>query len=306
MTKQDKRPEIPCFTIPALTTMGDEQGTPVSGPLFRDFLIAKTDSEMEAFQFPCRIDAIIIGICTAGESKVISNLREYTLTEGSMFVCTPKNILQVCSEHDFRCDVLAVSPDFMRRIHINTQYLMPVLMAFGDQQLFPLPEADRRALHHLIHQIETEMQVASGTHFTTEIISGLISATIYKIGDILTRRIEQNPLPERPRRNRSETYFRQFMQLLGECYKTERSVAYYARRMCITPKYLTTLIKRISDKSVSEWIDEYVILEAKTLLKYSTMSVQEIAYHLNFPNQSFFGSYFKRNTGMSPSQYKQE
>lgn len=95
------------------------------------------------------------------------------------------------------------------------------------------------------------------------------------------------------------------MQLLSESFKTERSVAYYARRMCITPKYLTTLIKRISNKSVSEWIDEYVILEAKTLLKYSNMSIQEIAYHLNFPNQSFFGSYFKRNTGLSPSQYKQ-
>ena len=51
-------------------------------------------------------------------------------------------------------------------------------------------------------------------------------------------------------------------------------------------------------------IDNYVILEAKTLLKYSNMSVQEIAYYLNFPNQSFFGSYFKRNAGMSPSQYK--
>lgn len=47
-----------------------------------------------------------------------------------------------------------------------------------------------------------------------------------------------------------------------------------------------------------------MILEAKTLLKYSNMSVQEIAYYLNFPNQSFFGSYFKRNAGMSPSQYK--
>jgi len=81
-------------------------------------------------------------------------------------------------------------------------------------------------------------------------------------------------------------------------------VGFYARQLCITPKYLTTLIKRISGKSVSEWIDNYVILEAKTLLKYSNMSVQEIAYYLNFPNQSFFGSYFKRNAGMSPSQYK--
>ena len=81
-------------------------------------------------------------------------------------------------------------------------------------------------------------------------------------------------------------------------------MGFYARQLCITPKYLTTLIKRISGLSVSEWIDNYVIIEAKTLLKYSTMSIQEIAYYLNFPNQSFFGSYFKHNTGMSPSQYK--
>ena len=92
--------------------------------------------------------------------------------------------------------------------------------------------------------------------------------------------------------------------MLGEHFREERSVGFYARQLCITPKYLTTLIKRISGQSVSEWIDNYVILEAKTLLKYSTMSIQEIAYYLNFPNQSFFGSYFKRNTGMSPSQYK--
>ncbi len=95
MTKHDKTPEIPCFTIPVLADMGDRQGTPVSGPLFRNFLIAKTDSKMEAFQFPCRIGAITIGICTAGESRILSNLREYTLTEGSMFVSTPQNILQV-------------------------------------------------------------------------------------------------------------------------------------------------------------------------------------------------------------------
>lgn len=305
MTKLNKTPEILRFSIPDLAARGDQLGVSVTGPLFRNFLIAKTDSGMEAFQFPCRIDAIIIGICTAGESRIISNLREYTLTEGSMFICTPQNIFQVCTEHDFRCDVLAISPDFMRQIHINPQYLMPVLIAYGDRQFFPLSEANRKALHHLIYQIQTEMQVASGTHFTAEIISGLISATIYKIGDILTRGIEQLPLKEQPRRNRAETYFRRFMQLLGEHYKTERSVGFYARRMCITPKYLTTLIKRISDKSVSEWIDDYVVLEAKTLLKYSNLSVQEIAYHLNFPNQSFFGSYFKRNTGFSPSQYKQ-
>ena len=116
--------------------------------------------------------------------------------------------------------------------------------------------------------------------------------------------LAEHPEEQNNSHNRAEEYFKQFTHLLGEHFREERSVGFYARQLCITPKYLTTLIKRISGQSVSEWIDNYVILEAKTLLKYSTMSIQEIAYYLNFPNQSCFGSYFKRNTGMSPSQYK--
>ena len=126
----------------------------------------------------------------------------------------------------------------------------------------------------------------------------------YKVGDVLYNYLSEHPEVQNPIHNRAEEYFKQFTHLLGEHYRTERSVGFYARQLCITPKYLTTIIKRISGLSVSEWIDNYVIIEAKTLLKYSHMSIQEIAYYLNFPNQSFFGSYFKRNTGMSPSQYK--
>lgn len=142
------------------------------------------------------------------------------------------------------------------------------------------------------------------TEYATDIVSSLIAATIYKVGDILGSYLSEHPETESPVHNRAESYFREFTRLLGEHYRQERSVGFYARQLCITPKYLTTLIKHISGKSVSDWIDSYVTLEAKTLLKYSNMSVQEIAYYLNFPNQSFFGSYFKRNTGMSPSQYK--
>ncbi len=67
---------------------------------------------------------------------------------------------------------------------------------------------------------------------------------------------------------------------------------FYARRLNITPKYLSTVSKDVSGKTAARWIDEAVILEAKSLLRYSGMSIQEIAYHLNFSTQSFFGKYF--------------
>lgn len=298
------QPEIPGYTLSELTALSNKQGQPLSGPLFRDFLIAKTGSVLGPFRLPCRIDGITIGICTAGTCHIVSNLHEFTLQTGNMFISSPKNVLQINPDRDFRADVLAIAPEFMRQIHVNTQLLLPLMLSAGNRQYFSLSENNRTALHHLIHQIECEIQVATETHFTTEIICGLISATIYKIGDILTRHTPPRPDAGSCGKNRAEIYFQQFIRLLGQHYKSERSVGFYARQMCITPKYLTTLIKRVSNRSVSEWIDDYVIMEAKTLLKYSSMSVQEVAYQLNFPNQSFFGSYFKRLTGVSPSQYK--
>ena len=180
---------------------------------------------------------------------------------------------------------------------------MPLFLQFGSRHCMELTHAECQSLRSFISMVEQELE-GPETDFAIEIVSELIAATIYKVGDILTHYMEKHPEMDNPVHNRAEEYFKQFTELLGEHYTRERSVGYYARQLCITPKYLTTLIKRISGKSVSEWIDSYVILEAKTLLKYSNMSVQEIAYYLNFPNQSFFGSYFKRNTGMSPSQYK--
>ena len=86
----------------------------------------------------------------------------------------------------------------------------------------------------------------------------------------------------------------------------ERNVRFYARRLNITPKYLSTVSKDVSGKTAARWIDEAVILEAKSLLRYSGMSIQEIAYHLNFSTQSFFGKYFKQHTGYSPSRFKRK
>lgn len=101
---------------------------------------------------------------------------------------------------------------------------------------------------------------------------------------------------------------RQFFQLIKTVIQSdkERNVSFYARQLNITPKYLSSVVKEVSGKTAAKWIDESVILEAKSLLKYSGMSIQEIAYHLNFSTQSFFGKYFKQHTGTSPSRYKRK
>ena len=299
MNNTESQTPINSFTLAELIDLAGEQRQ----GLMRECITASSDSQMQVFRFPCRIDAFIIGVGTEGETSVSFNLHEFRLKKDSMFIFTPKNILQVNSQQYFKADVIAISPDFMRRINIDIKNMMPLFLKFVENPTLALTPEESRSMRGMIAQIERETR-GPETHFSFDIVSGLIAATIYKVGDIMYHYLAEHPEGQNNSHNRAEEYFKQFTHLLGERFREERSVGFYARQLCITPKYLTTLIKRISGQSVSEWIDNYVILEAKTLLKYSTMSIQEIAYYLNFPNQSFFGSYFKRNTGMSPSQYK--
>lgn len=299
MNNTESQTPINSFTLAELIDLAGEQRQ----GLMRECITASSDSQMQVFRFPCRIDAFIIGVGTEGETSVSFNLHEFRLKKDSMFIFTPKNILQVNSQQYFKADVIAISPDFMRRINIDIKNMMPLFLKFVETPALTLTPEESRSMRGMIAQIERETR-GPETHFSFDIVSGLIAATIYKVGDIMYHYLAEHPEGQNNSHNRAEEYFKQFTHLLGEHFREERSVGFYARQLCITPKYLTTLIKRISGQSVSEWIDNYVILEAKTLLKYSTMSIQEIAYYLNFPNQSFFGSYFKRNTGMSPSQYK--
>lgn len=299
MNNTESQTPINSFTLAELIDLAGEQRQ----GLMRECITASSDSQMQVFRFPCRIDAFIIGVGTEGETSVSFNLHEFRLKKDSMFIFTPKNILQVNSQQYFKADVIAISPDFMRRINIDIKNMMPLFLKFVENPTLALTPEESRSMRGMIAQIERETR-GPETHFSFDIVSGLIAATIYKVGHIMYHYLAEHPEGQNNSHNRAEEYFKQFTHLLGEHFREERSVGFYARQLCITPKYLTTLIKRISGQSVSEWIDNYVILEAKTLLKYSTMSIQEIAYYLNFPNQSFFGSYFKRNTGMSPSQYK--
>ena len=106
------------------------------------------------------------------------------------------------------------------------------------------------------------------------------------------------------KQTRAEAIFANFIHLLEQNFRTQRRVSWYAEQLCITPKYLSEIVKKISLRTPNDWIDSYVILEARVLLKNTTKSIKEITDELNFPNQSFLGKYFKEHVGVSPSEYR--
>ena len=104
--------------------------------------------------------------------------------------------------------------------------------------------------------------------------------------------------------SRQNEILNQFYLLLREHSPHQREVSFYADKMCLTPKYLSTKIKKITKKSVFEWINTATIIKAKVLLKTNDKSIAQISEELNFPNPSFFSRYFRKHTGMAPNEYR--
>ena len=103
--------------------------------------------------------------------------------------------------------------------------------------------------------------------------------------------------------SRQNQLFDRFIAEVQANYQKHRDVAYYADRLCVTQKYLSNVISTVSGRKAGEWIRNFVILEAKVLLRSRNYSVQQVSDLLNFPNASFFGVYFKRVVGCSPKAY---
>ena len=138
-------------------------------------------------------------------------------------------------------------------------------------------------------------------HFRTNLVKALLLAMFYDMSNVIWRVGQSEDIKTR---KRADSLFTEFIALLEENVRTERRVSWYAEQIGITPKYLSEMVKQVSKRTPNEWIDNYVMLEIRVLLKNTTKSIKEIADAVNFPNQSFLGKFFKEHMGMSPSEFR--
>ena len=131
-------------------------------------------------------------------------------------------------------------------------------------------------------------------------IASILQALLCEIIEIHSTASDGMEVP----RTRKEEILSKFILEIIQNFRCERSVAFYADRLCVTPKHLSAVSKEITGHTASELIDHYVIMEAKIMLAETALTIQEISNKLNFANQSFFGKYFKHLTGYSPSEFR--
>lgn len=257
------------------------------------------------FAYPLRLDGIIISICEQGEARVSVNLHEYEVRKNDLIICGPGDLLQsYSSPGTHQSQVFLISSDYLKEMYINLQSFMPFFVSLKECALFHLTDEEVEELTAFFRLIEEN--VDHNDTFRNEIVRRLMGAYLYKVGSILHRKQAELTVDTPRMQKREEVLFNRFIDLLTTYHRKERRVDFYAEQLFLSPKHFSTVVKKVSGRTAGEWIDEYVILESKALLKYSAMSIQEISYLMNFPNPSFFGKYFKHHTGMSPSEYKNQ
>ncbi|MBQ7856572.1 MAG: AraC family transcriptional regulator [Alistipes sp.] len=266
------------------------------------------DNEMK---YPARINSFVAILCAKGSVTFSAHMTEYTLTENSLFIASSA-MLQFKSCEDCELYIMGITQEFAGEMNLDMRVMMPVLSALQQNCVLidmKRGEADRIMEHvgesfHALYNQYTEDVLPAVRTYRELALRHMIAGIIFRIGEVVvTRTPAQRPIALR---NRSSDYFNRLVKLLGEHYRTERNVEFYAEKMNLTPKHLSRVVRNFSGKSVHQWIDEFVVLEIKNLLKYSDLSIQQISYDLNFANPSFMGQYFKRVTGKTPGQYRRE
>ena len=277
-----------------------------------DFILARQTNNLDygLLKFPSRIDGFIAAYCRKGHFKCTINLTEHEIHDGMLVLNIPNNIIQLMPIDSKRNEVieltiLAVSPQYMTTLSSDLNKIFTdALNGLKTPIIEMVPEEVDLALQYF-QLIDNVINIDSA--YRNDSISYLLTSVFYLIGGLITKRIVANEgNQEANPSTRHKRVFENFVELVEKYHNTERSMGFYADKLCITPKYLSKIIKNVSGFSAPDIINKYVILEAQHLLRHTDMSIKEIADQLNFPNQSFFYKYFKVHTGQTPNAYRQQ
>ena len=268
-------------------------------------LDARLRSTHKPIMHPCRFDGYMMLFCVKGHIRMTVNLTDFEIKENMIFVNVPGNIIRVneivdVTQENVRYICLAMSKEFVQGMHVDVNKLFNEGMSMLENPCLALSEDEIKILCKILEVLIDTMK--SDIHYSREMLHSQISAIFYLLMGAWAERTAE--IVEPAQSNRSKMIFDQFIKLVSEHHMKHRTVGFYADKLCLTPKYLSKLIKVATGRSAPDWIDSYVILEAKNLLKYSNVTIKEVVYRLNFPNQSVFYKFFKARTGMTPTEYR--
>ncbi len=249
---------------------------------------------------PTAIDGIGFVLCTRGISRAKINNTIYTIKRRTLVTLLPNSICEsVGSSDDYSFEYLFFSLDFI--YELNIPFDIKLLELVSRSPLVDLTDEQFDCLMDF-HAFIVKHYKNENHLYRIQLAKNLLASFITEMCDIYNNLTELNNDVS----GRKIEICHQFFRLVVDHIKRERTVQFYADKICVTPKYLSLLVKNISGRPIMEWINKITIIVIKSMLKTSTLSISQISDELNFPNPSFFCRYFKKHTGVTPLQYREK
>jgi AraC-like DNA-binding protein len=264
-----------------------------------DLLLTERINEAPMPTEPRRMNFILIGLCTKGEVMYQLDTQKQVIKPGDILIVSDRHVVD--SYHhsdDMEGLCIMMSVHFFREIIQNVSDVSSLFLFSRQHPVMSLEQKEIETFKEYFQVIKQKI-CDQGNHFRKDLIKTLLLAMFYDLSNIIYR-VQYNDKPQ----TRADAIFTHFIKLVEKNYRQERRVGWYAAQLNITPKHLSETVKNASRRTPNEWIDDYVTLELRVLLKNSTKTIKEIAQELNFPNQSFLGKFFKEHVGVSPSKYR--
>lgn len=234
-----------------------------------------------------KLNANIYVVCVKGRLQININTPKYAIYPGEMLICMPNMILSNCTtSSDFKGAMFCLSTQITQKYLHKSSDIWNKAFYISQNPVVRI-DKDRVQLFDLYYKVIRARMKQAEQPYYKEVIRSLIRTMLY---ELLADLNQLSTPPESQMVKRSNILFKRFLDLLACTEVKKRSISYYAGKLCVTPKYLSTVCKKVSGKTAFEWINDYVVEDIKYFLKYSNKSIKEISEHQDFPNISFSGS----------------
>ena len=239
-------------------------------------------------------------LCTSGSCSLTLSHQSYDINRGSLLIYQPNQRFKIEQlSDDCSGKIMCVTSDLVDESMSKINDMFSFLLYVKANPIVQLSENQcdmfERYGKLLLKKIDD-----SNNLFYREIANNLMTALFFEVFNVYS----QNLLDMSSMKTNRDRVFERFLQLVEKHHSEERSIKYYAARMGLTPKYLSKLCREVSGRHAGVWIERFVMDEAKSLLLDTDLTIQQISNRLNFANQSFFGKYFRKHVGMSPSAFR--
>jgi AraC family transcriptional activator of pobA len=265
-------------------------------------LLSRTERKKPSFQHPFRSDSYWVILVMNDSLTIQLNEEECVLKANDLLIIPPHAVRQSSgAENSCKVACVAFTPDFLLDTGISQKHIDSFeYLTSNPCTHLQLTLEDASRFMAVITMLQEKNFSEEGHPFAAEVVRHFFNVFQFELAGLYYKYTNQKKVVH----DRKEELLWRFLALLPEHVKAERSLQFYANRLYVTPKYLTQTVKKVSGKTAGKYIDDLVIVEAKNLLRNPSLSIGQVAEHLYFSDQFFFSKFFKRYTGVTPSDYR--